>query len=131
MLQDKPEGGRRTIGLTAHPTRVWSRLRRPVAAEWESQSDALFFWGTTGKACDKAAYVHAVLTSEARATMQASAASLFLDIRKFFDNVDHGVLLREAQDLGYLLGHLLPLLELYSGWRILEVDGMTSRAFQA
>ena len=47
VLVPKPEGGgNRTIGLSASPMRVWSRLRVATAASWERgiACDA-FFWG--------------------------------------------------------------------------------------
>ena len=59
--------------------RIWSRMRRPIAGQWERDNDDSFFWGTTGRACEKAAYVHALYVGNATAQLQESA-SLFLDI---------------------------------------------------
>ena len=78
VLRPKPSGGHRTIGLTVAPLRVLSRLRRPLAQQWENEHDAPYFWGCQGKACDRAAWAHSIMVAAAKGRQQ-SAASLLLD----------------------------------------------------
>ena len=66
VLRPKPRGGHRTIGFTVAPLRVLSRLRRPVAQQWENEHDAAYFWGCQGKACDLAAWTHSILVAAAK-----------------------------------------------------------------
>ena len=82
VLRRKPSGGHRTIGLTVVPLRVLSRLRRPLAQKWENDHDAAYFWGCQGKACDRAAWTPSWWR-------QQSAASLLLDLAKFYEHVGH------------------------------------------
>ena len=63
VLRPKPSGGHRTIGLTVAPLRVLSRLRRPLAQQWENEHDAPYFWGCQGKACDRAAWAHSIMVA--------------------------------------------------------------------
>eukprot|EP00973_Karenia_brevis_P001480 201608-Karenia_brevis.AAC.1 len=85
----KPEGtGFRTIGLTVSPMRVWSRLRSSQAAEWERTVQCDAFWGTVGRPCEKAAWTHGIYKA-AGAGAKVDFASLFLDLMKFYEMVDH------------------------------------------
>ena len=88
VLRPKPSGGHRTIGLTVAPLRVLSRLRRPLAQQWENEHDAPYFWGCQGKACDRAAWAHSIMVAAAKGRQQ-SAASLLLDLAKFYEHVGH------------------------------------------
>ena len=40
VLRPMPSGGHRTTGLTVSPLRALSRLRRPLAQQWEKDHDA-------------------------------------------------------------------------------------------
>ena len=62
-----------------------SRLWRPLAQKWENEHDAAYFWGCQGKACDRGAWAHSILAAAAK----QSAASLFLDLAKFYEQIGH------------------------------------------
>ena len=94
VLRPKPSGEHRTIGLTVAPLRVLSRVRRPLAQKWENEHDAAYFWGCQGKACDRAAWAHSVVVAAAKGRQQ-SAASLLLDLAKFFEHIGHDHLWEE------------------------------------
>ena len=94
VLRPKPSGGHPTIGLTVAPLRVLSRSRRPLAQKWEHQHDAAYFWGCQGKACDRAAWAHSTMVAAAKGRQQ-SAASLLLDLAKFYGHVGHDLLWEE------------------------------------
>ena len=58
VFKAKPEGGFRPIAQMVSLLRVWSKLRHDIAAAWEKQHAAPFFWGVEGKACDRAGWEH-------------------------------------------------------------------------
>ena len=124
VFQDKPQGGKRPIGQTVSPLRVWSRMRAADAASWERQSaNDSFFWGTVGRPCDQAAWNHTVLAEYGRET-GADVATLYGDLLKFYELVSHKVLLREAKAVGFPLRLLKPLLAMYAGSRVLTVGAL-------
>eukprot|EP00972_Heterocapsa_arctica_P077424 11419866-Heterocapsa_arctica.AAC.1 len=58
-----PDGdGLRPIGLTVALLRIWSRIRSSISRKWEKENDEEFFWGGTGKPCDRAGWVHNLLS---------------------------------------------------------------------
>ena len=99
VLRPKPSGGHRTIGLTVAPLRVLSRLRRPLAQQWENEHDAPYFWGCQGKASDRAAWAHSMVA--AAKGRQQSAASLLLDLAKFYEHVGHDHLWEEGRKTSF------------------------------
>eukprot|EP00959_Pyramimonas_sp_CCMP1952_P389141 8153528-Pyramimonas_sp.AAC.1 len=84
----KLDGGIRPIALVPLLLRVWSRVRQPICAQWESAHNFHFFWGREGKGCEKAGWMHNLLASAARHA-GFEAGSLFLGIVKFYENRRH------------------------------------------
>ena len=126
VLRPKP----RTIGLTVAPLRVLSRLRRPLAQKWENEHDAAYFWGCQGKACDRAAWAHSILVAAAKGRQQ-SAASLLLDLAKFYEHVGHDHLWEEGIKTGFPRRLLACWCASYEGWRFLEADKCATFPFWA
>ena len=124
VLRPKPSGGHRTIGLTVAPLRVLSRLRRPLAQKWENERDATHFWGCQGKACDRAAWA-------AAKGRQQSAASLPLDLAKFYEHVGHDHLWGEGRKTSFPRRLLAWWCASYEGWRFLEADKRATFSFWA
>ena len=58
-----------------------------------------------GKPCERAAWCHSLIAAAARARKQC-VASLFFDLKKFYEQVAHETLLGEGQRTGFNL-HLL------------------------
>ena len=130
VLRPKPSGGHRTIGLTVAPLRVLSRLRRPFAQKWENEHDADYFWGCQGKACDRAAWAHSILVAAAKGRQQ-SAASLLLDLAKFYEHVGHDHLWEEGIKTGFPRRLLACWCASYEGWRFFEADKCATFPFWA
>ena len=110
--------------------RFWSRLRQELSAQCEFQSIFSPFWGTTGQSCDLAGWMHQALHSNAEAKGWA-IATLFTDLSKFYEHIDHGILKAEADDCGFPSSLLVPLTMVYSGWRAVAFQESCSQAFQA
>ena len=68
---------------------------------------------------------------EAAAARKEDAAAFYADIEKFYENVSHEVLLREAVAVGFPLRLLKPLLALYSGPWAVVVNGAAGAILQA
>ena len=130
VLRPKPSGGHRTIGLTVAPLWVLSRLRRPLAQKWENDYDTAYFWGCQGKACDRAAWAHSIMVAAAKGRLQ-SAASLLLDLSKFYEHVGHDHLWEEGQKTSFPTRLLACWCASDEGWRFLEADNCATVPFWA
>ena len=125
VFKAKPDGGFRPIAQMVSLLRVWGKLRHDVAAEWEIQSQASFFWGVSGKPCDRAGWEHN-LYEEAATAQGDNTASLFGDIAKFYDNVSHHHLWREGLAVNFHPRLLLLMLLVYSLPRVITINGAHS-----
>ena len=125
VLLLKPAGGDRPIGLFVGLVRVWLKLRRAIAQQWEAQHPRRFFYGDKGKSAVDAAWRQA-LAAEHASAMGWHAAALFSDLAKAYETIDHDILWAEAQATGFHLGLLHLLLWLYRGCRVVSVGGVCS-----
>ncbi|CAK0824062.1 unnamed protein product [Prorocentrum cordatum] len=127
----KADGGTRPIALLPLALRLWSRLRQPCCARWESDHNFPFVWGRDGRDCERAGWIHNCFAGFAMASPQFEVASLFLDIRKFYEHVRHDVPWASAQRFGFNLKLLRGLLAIYQAPRIVLAGGMASPPFGA
>ena len=86
--------------------------------------------GSAGKACARAARAHSIEEAAANGSGKA-VGSLFGDFTKFYECIRHDKLAMEAAETCFPLEHLANLLEVHSGWRMLEVDGVAGKMFHA
>ena len=127
IFLDKPDGGVRPICLTCAFLRIWSRLRQPVAKQWEAEHSAEFFWGSGTKSCERAGFVHNVFVAYCKHTGLSSVTCL-ADLEKFYEHVSHEVLYQEAVETGFNLVLLRALCTMYAGYRAISYRGMSSEA---
>ena len=66
-----------------------------MAKQWEVEHDGIFYWGGSGKDCLRAAWLQATLAAYAR-HRGLECGSFFSDLEKFYENVEHGMLVSEA-----------------------------------
>ena len=71
-----------------------------MAKQWEVEHDELFFWGGAGKDCQRAAWLQATLAAYAR-YRGLQCAAFFSDLAKFYENVEHCMLVREGRRLAF------------------------------
>jgi hypothetical protein len=125
VLIPKDGGGVRPIGLTPSLLRLWSRIRSGEARRWQDAHDDPAFWGAAGRSCDTAGWHHNLYTGYA-ATQGWESATLFLDIKKFYDHIDLETLCVEALRQGFPLWLMAPLVQLYTFPRSLQYEGIAS-----
>ena len=121
VFRPKKDGGLRPIGLTVSILRTWSRMRHTEAAQWEREHDQPFFWGSTGRACDRAGWAHN-LWEESATSAKEEVASFFADIEKFFGNVSHLKLHQEGLATNFPPKLLRAAMSMYAGQRAIVVD---------
>ena len=125
-LLPKPDGGRRPIGLFPLLPRVWMRVRRDVAREWERLHERPYLYAGVGKGANVAAWKQAARAELALAIPGVEYGQALLDLVKAFDRVPHHILAREAAHLGYSLWVLRLALAAYRLGRVLRLDGAIS-----
>ena len=91
----KPSGGTRPIGLIIGSMRLWAKVRRPLADEWERAHSRPYFFAAKGKSAEHAAWQIQFL-HEWSAAIGLPAASLLKDLRKAYERVGHNPLLRRG-----------------------------------
>ena len=102
-LIPKSDGGRRPIGLLPWLPRIWARVRRTVARQWEEANSRDYLFAGVGKGADIAAWKQA-FRAEASVQVQGGCyLQVLLDLVKAFDRVPYHVLVREAVALGFPL----------------------------
>eukprot|EP00972_Heterocapsa_arctica_P005770 852636-Heterocapsa_arctica.AAC.1 len=104
------------VGLTVTLPRLWSRIRAKLARTWEKANDEVFFWGGTGKPCDRAAWTHNLLAGYGKYA-NLEVATLFADIEKFYDHVSQKSLQEEGTEVGFPQLLMRALCGLYEGYR--------------
>ena len=125
-LLPKPDGGRRPIGLFPWLPRVWMKVRRDVACEWERLHERPYLYAGVGKGANVAAWKQAARAELARALPGVEYGQVLLDLVKAFERVPHHVLVREAARLQFPLWVLRLSLAAYRLGRVLRVDGAIS-----
>ena len=125
-LLPKPEGGRRPIGLFPLLPRIWMRIRREVATEWERLHDRPYLYAGVGRGANVAAWKQAARAELAAAVPGAEYGQVLLDLVKAFERIPHHILVREAIRLGYCLWVLRLALAAYKLARVIRVDGVVS-----
>ncbi len=96
----KPDGGYRFIGIFAASYRVWARARRPIADRWEVEHDRPFFAAGANRSAVDAVWRQSLRAEAATAETGATAAAILTDLEKFFEHVNHDLLLERAAKHG-------------------------------
>jgi len=120
----KPGGkGFRPIGLTSLFGGLWAKVRVPVAQLWEQSVASKVFAGTAAADCEMTGWAHNLVSAWALVKGFSSCTAV-LDISKFYENVSHGILLREARETGFNLVLLRSACSLYAGYRSATWKGL-------
>jgi len=99
-LIPKPKGGVRPIGLFPGLHRLWTRARRDVTQAWEDEHNRSYFAARKG---NRAIYTvwRQSLEAEISTANQRSTASVLIDLRSFFDHLNHADLAARAEEAGF------------------------------
>ena len=93
-------------------------------------NDEDFFWGTKGRSCESAAFLHNLVASWAR-SKGLDVCTVALDVAKFFENISHKDVVSEARATGFPIRLVRCLVVFYGGWRAVSYMGATSEPFKA
>ena len=126
----KPDGGRRPIGLIPLLPRVWYRVRRSVATQWEKANSRTFLYGGAGMGAEVAAWKQSARVELAAVDGKFFAQGL-LDLVKAYERIPHWVLLREALRHGYPIWLLELSIAVYRLLRVIRVDEAVSEVILA
>jgi len=126
-LLPKPQGGWRPIGLLPSITRWWMRARLDEVRRWQARHERPFFYASSGKAADVAAWKQAARSELAASRSGLAYACLMLDMVKAFERVPHDWLVVQAVRYGYPLAILRLSLGAYRMERVVTVDNVCAR----
>ncbi len=102
VLLPKGDGGFGPIGLFPSAVRIWMRLRRSHAREWEVEHDRSFLYAGAAKGAQVAAWRQSA-HAEAAVGVGATYGQLLLDLVKAFDDIPRHLLVTEAVAVGFPL----------------------------
>ena len=126
VLLEKPDGGRRPIGLFPAVIRLWMRARATEVRQWQEDHDHHLFYGAAGRSAVRAAWQSA-FAAERASYGEEEFASALLDLMKAFETVPHAKLIELARQHDYPLETLRLALAAYRLPRILCIDGIASQ----
>ncbi len=99
-LLPKASGGHRPIGIAPAVYRLWSKIRRGEANEWERQHPRPFFSACRGNGPVDTMWRLAA-RQEAGSADGDVAATVSEDVQSFFETIDRARLVAEARALGF------------------------------
>ena len=107
--------------------RAWCRTRYPLHDRWLAQYRAISPWDRAIKGISSLEVaVMRILKGEVHRHTGKSSVTLLLDLKGFYENVDHVELVEKAMELGYPAILLQGALQLYQGHRHLVAENMVS-----
>ena len=102
VLLAKADGGFRPIGLIPALPRIWMRVRRQAAKQWELSQARPYLYAGAAKGATVAAWRQSA-RAEFAAALNAGYGQALLDLVKAFERIPHSLLVHEARALGYPL----------------------------
>eukprot|EP00971_Amphidinium_carterae_P327156 6458331-Amphidinium_carterae.2 len=130
LIQKPGNGGVRPIAKTAALQRLWAKIRRKKADEWEASVTLRSHWSGKDKGCDRAIWEHALRLQSARARGQ-EALTLLLDLQKFYDSIGHRAMLDSLAEVDFPTHLWRCCSGLYTGPRCLEFNRCVGRIDKA
>ncbi len=125
-LIEKRQGGHRAIGKMPSLYRLWSKARRPYAAEWEAANERPFFAASAGVGPADAVYRQA-LKQEAGIANGLESIVILDDLEAFYESISRERLLTEARALGFPVSIVRASLAAYVGPRMLTMEGKAAK----
>ena len=129
-LLPKSSEGVRCIGLFAWLPKIWSKIRRKVADQWEHDTQRAYLYAGAGRGADIAAWKQAARAEHAATVKYAQYGISLLDLVKAFDHIPWHLLVAEAQRLGYSLWVLRLSVATYSALRYIRMNGVHAAAIR-
>ncbi len=124
-LIGKARGGHRAIASLVSLYRLWARVRRPYAQEWEEANERHYFAAGKGRApCD--VVWRQAARAEASVGGGGHAGSILWDMASFFEKLSRRKLRRRVVEAGFPVPIARLALAVYSGPRMLSLNGAMS-----
>ena len=125
----KASGGVRPIGLFTASQRLWGKLRRLVAAEWEAAHARPYFWGGTGRSVEDCVWQQCLNGEYAQATSR-KAASVLIDLVKAYEMLGHRMCAARFLQAQVPMRYARWCLLCYGSPRVMRLDGVYSAPFR-
>lgn len=126
-LLPKSDGGLRPIGLVPFLPRLWCRVRKHVATEWERANRHPFLYAGKGMGANVAAWKQAARAElAATSTFRVGYAQALLDLVMAFDRIPHWLIVREAHAIGFPLWFIKLSLATYKLTRVVRIQQVVS-----
>ena len=123
----KEGGGHRLIGLLPSLYRLWGKIRRPLCQEWEHENKDAGDFAAEGQSAQRAAWDFA-LVNEACLGSGGHTIAWQGDLEKCYELFPFGLILREAETLGFPCTLARLAINMYAGARRIVVDKAYSKA---
>ncbi len=125
-LLPKATGGFRPIGIAPAVYRLWSKVRKADADEWERKHPRAYF--SASKGCGPVdAMWRLAAQQEAGVAEGHVAATVSEDVQSFFETLDRERLANEARALNFPLPIVRAAFAAYSSARVVTMGGRVSR----
>ena len=93
-LLAKPAGGERAVALLPWPVRLWSRLRKPLGADWCDQKAG--FWDEAVKGSSALLdALRRLFWDDSTELLGLARCSVLWDYAEFYDSLNRAAILRE------------------------------------
>ena len=125
----KAATGVRPIGLFTASLRLWGRLRRSIADQWEQEHQREYFWGGKGKSVENCVWRQALASEYSNATGKP-AASILVDLVKAYEMLKHRMCLVRFLDAEIPFYFARWCLLSYAGPRVLRLGDAYSEPLQ-
>ncbi len=127
----KPGGGYRLIGIFAATYRIWARARRPLADEWESRNERAYFAAGSDRSPTDAVWRQALRAEAATAGGGSTAAAILTDLEKFYEHLDHDLLIERARKHGFPTPLVRLAVAAYGGPRMIRMKEFVAEELHA
>ena len=110
--------------------RIWGKVRLHYVKQWEMApaprgGSRPYWWGGVGKACDRAMWQHC-LKDEIAGSLKLGTATAVTDGHKFYEHVEHGLLLKASREFDYPKRVMRLNLDMYKAQRRCSLAGSFS-----
>ena len=124
-LIPKATGGTRPIGLFSGLYRLWTRVRKAEATEWERVNGRSYFAARGGNGALDTVWQQA-FRAERNAGKGGASAAVLIDLKSFYDHFDYDLLQARADEGGFKKKLTNLALKGYAAGRRIMQEGMVA-----
>lgn len=125
VIQGKPDGGGRLIGLLCSLYRIWAAARLPLAQRWAMDLPRPYMWACTDRGSEDAV-ADQLAVDEAAVANGDVACSVMLDLSKCYEQIPHERLRRVGRLMNFPGRILTLVLRMYAAGRRIEAHDAAS-----